>query len=55
MLQRVRLSCDRIAHIVGSFGIYRPMVLENGIDGTVLMEYSTLNDIETEAFFIELN
>jgi hypothetical protein len=52
------LSSDQIADVVDSFGdaytIYRPIILKNGIDGSVLVEYAALKDTELEGVFLEL-
>jgi hypothetical protein len=52
------LTCDKVADLVDTFGeaysIYRPRILKNGIDGSVLVDYASLADSELDVVFVEL-
>jgi hypothetical protein len=52
------LTCENVADLVDSLGasytIYRPVIFKYGVDGGVLVEYSSVEDAELNSLFIEL-
>jgi hypothetical protein len=52
------LTCENVADLVDSLGeaymIYRSIILKQGIDGPLLVEYASVDDSELNSLFVEL-